>query len=57
MEWKGTEMEKFLTPDTLFSNKFEKYLNQNIKKGARKPADMKVDTMLKPDKYADLYRN
>lgn len=32
-EWKGTEMEKFLCPDTLFGSKFEKYLNQNISGG------------------------
>ena len=31
-EWLGTEMEKYLRPETLFSNKFESYLNQNIKK-------------------------
>lgn len=30
-EWKGTEMEKFLRPETLFGNKFEGYLNQEIK--------------------------
>lgn len=29
-EWMGTEQEKFLRPETLFSNKFEGYLNQNI---------------------------
>lgn len=29
-EWKGTPMEKFLRPDTLFGTKFESYLNQNI---------------------------
>jgi uncharacterized phage protein (TIGR02220 family) len=29
-EWKGTEMEKYLVPDTLFGSKFEKYLNQKI---------------------------
>lgn len=29
-EWKGTDMEKYLCPDTLFGTKFEKYLNQNI---------------------------
>lgn len=29
-EWKGTDMEKYLSPDTLFGTKFEKYLNQNI---------------------------
>ena len=27
-EWKGTEMEKFLRPATLFGTKFEAYLNQ-----------------------------
>lgn len=27
-EWIGTDMEKYLCPDTLFSTKFEKYLNQ-----------------------------
>lgn len=26
-EWKGTEMEKFLRPETLFGTKFESYLN------------------------------
>lgn len=29
-EWHGTEHEKYLTPETLFGNKFEKYLNQKI---------------------------
>ena len=27
-EWKGTDYEKFLRPETLFGNKFEGYLNQ-----------------------------
>lgn len=27
-EWKNTDMEKFLRPETLFGNKFEGYLNQ-----------------------------
>lgn len=31
-DWKGTQWEKFLRPETLFSNKFEGYLNQNIVK-------------------------
>ena len=30
-EWMGTDWEKFLRPETLFSNKFEGYLNQAIK--------------------------
>lgn len=29
-EWLGTDFEKFLRPETLFSNKFEGYLNQRI---------------------------
>lgn len=28
MEWMGTEMEKYLRPETLFGPKFESYLNQ-----------------------------
>ena len=27
-EWLGTDMEKFLRPQTLFGSKFESYLNQ-----------------------------
>ena len=30
-EWKGTEMEQFLRPETLFGTKFESYLNAPIK--------------------------
>lgn len=29
-EWQGTTMERYLRPETLFGNKFEGYLNQNI---------------------------
>jgi len=33
-EWKGSEMEKYLRPSTLFNaTKFEEYLNQNITGG------------------------
>lgn len=32
IEWLSTDMEKFLRPETLFSNKFEGYLNQPMKK-------------------------
>lgn len=31
-EWKGTDMEKFLRPETLFGTKFEGYLNQESNK-------------------------
>lgn len=30
-EWMGTDMEKYLRPETLFGTKFESYLNQNVK--------------------------
>lgn len=29
-EWKGTEMAKYLRPETLFGTKFESYLNQKV---------------------------
>ncbi|MCM1133911.1 MAG: conserved phage C-terminal domain-containing protein, partial [Ruminococcus flavefaciens] len=35
-EWHGTDMEKFLRPETLFGNKFEGYLNQKSTKGNEK---------------------
>lgn len=31
-EWMGTDMEKYLRPETLFGNKFEGYLNQTTTK-------------------------
>jgi uncharacterized phage protein (TIGR02220 family) len=33
-DWKGTEWEKYLRPETLFGTKFEGYLNQKIKRQA-----------------------
>ena len=32
-EWKGTDMDEFLRPATLFSSKFESYLNQRERTG------------------------
>lgn len=29
-DWKGTQMEKYLRPETLFGTKFESYLNQKM---------------------------
>ena len=29
-EWKGTDMQKYLRPETLFGTKFESYLNQSL---------------------------
>lgn len=34
-EWMGTEMEKFLRPETLFGTKFESYLNARIRPSRR----------------------
>lgn len=34
-EWKVTDFEKFLRPDTLFSPKFESYLNQAVRSKRR----------------------
>lgn len=31
-EWKNTEMEKYMRPETLFGSKFENYLNQPARK-------------------------
>lgn len=31
-EWNGTDMSKYLRPETLFGTKFESYLNQEVKK-------------------------
>lgn len=36
-QWKGTKMEEYLRPQTLFGTKFESYLNQNIVKEEPKP--------------------
>jgi uncharacterized phage protein (TIGR02220 family) len=35
-EWKGTELEKYLRPETLFGTKFENYLNAKAGKQAQK---------------------
>lgn len=35
-EWKGTEWEQYLRPETLFGQKFEGYLNAQIKKNPGK---------------------
>ena len=42
-EWSGTEMSKYLRPETLFGNKFESYLNQQ-KKSHVKTAHTELET-------------
>lgn len=38
-QWKGTEMEQYLRPQTLFGTKMESYLNQNIVKEEKKMSE------------------
>lgn len=45
-EWKDTAFEQYLTPQTLFGNKFEKYLNQKIIKttnGSKEKPKLRFD--------------
>ena len=48
-DWKGTEWEKFLRPETLFGTKFEGYLNarQTIQKSTNKNADLYARALAK----------
>jgi uncharacterized phage protein (TIGR02220 family) len=39
-EWGGTDMAKFLRPETLFGNKFESYLNQPLSQRQQRDADV-----------------
>lgn len=41
-EWMGTNMEKYLRPETLFGTKFESYLNQTLTKSE---TEMRVDNV------------
>ncbi|ARF70382.1 hypothetical protein B7C51_19285 [Paenibacillus larvae subsp. pulvifaciens] len=45
-EWKGTQMEQYLRPETLFGTKFESYLNQ---KGVTRNAQQQRPAPFKPD--------
>ena len=46
-EWKGTEWEKYLRPETLFGTKFESYLNAKVsaKHNTGIPTDSKQDDL------------
>lgn len=48
-EWLNTGMEKYLRPETLFSNKFEGYLNQKANKSQPKKYNRFNDNMIKHD--------
>ncbi|MCY1631151.1 phage replisome organizer N-terminal domain-containing protein [Bacillus paralicheniformis] len=47
-EWRGSDMDKYLRPETLFGTKFENYRNQKPKGGKR--SDSATD-----DQYAGLF--
>lgn len=53
-EWLGTDFEKFLRPETLFSNKFEGYLNQKI---TAKKKTLKDISMSDIDRAIEIERN
>lgn len=52
-EWLGTDFEKFLRPETLFSNKFEGYLNQ---KTTAKKKSLKDISMSDIDRAIEIER-
>lgn len=59
-EWKGSDMERYLRPETLFGSKFEGYLNQKIVKSESKQtkrANAFIDIMEHDDwDYEELER-
>jgi len=55
-EWKGTDMEKFLRPETLFGNKFEGYLNQKIIKKPKSTDDEMMENLAKRRERDDRAR-
>jgi predicted phage replisome organizer/uncharacterized phage protein (TIGR02220 family) len=50
-EWKGTEYEKYLRPETLFGNKFEGYLNQKVIMKQSKYSEVKNEMNSLLEKY------
>ena len=57
-EWNGTDMQKFLRPETLYGNKFESYLNQKLTlnekyKAVSNHTGMSALEMLKQQGYAE----
>ena len=44
-EWLGTDMEKYLRPETLFGTKFEGYLNQRSSQSGNKSSGIDWDNV------------
>lgn len=52
-QWKGTEMEQYLRPQTLFGTKMESYLNQNIVKEEKKMSEPRRYKEFEPEPEID----
>ncbi len=53
-EWKGEEYEKYLRPQTLFGDKFETYLNENIIRKKAEPRTKFVNFGERTGNYSDV---
>lgn len=59
-EWKGTEMEQYIRPETLFGDKFQSYLNQKVIKPKPKngiPQNNFDQREFEDDYYSSFYKN
>lgn len=57
-EWKGTDMEKYLRPETLFGTKFEGYLNQPVKREqVESTGNPFFDMLIEEEGYSEPTRN
>lgn len=54
-EWKGTEMEKYLRPETLFGTKFESYLNQKKATGRNSKIGEYMQRDYSKDDYEKMF--
>ncbi len=56
-EWRGTEMEQYLRPETLFGTKFESYLNATINKSvqAQKQARQEESVIDRANRFLEMY--
>lgn len=54
-EWKGTEMEKYIRPETLFGTKFESYLNQKETTGRNSKIGEYMQRDYSKDDYEKMF--